>query len=284
MSTASGAAVETDEAMNHSHGTLSLYRGTAYLNHILRAASHLDRRTIVSLFLLRRPSQKPQSARIRKTGVTFWYRGFLDRGVMSHFYEPGYDLYAEDGRALEYIVDLGANIGDETVKFAVRHPSARILALEPEPENYALLRKNSAPFGERVIPLQAGIWHRDTNLDVIPGPSPEGCTVAENPNGLIRARSLSSVMAEYGIPHIDILKVDIEGAEYELFAPGSEEWLPKVGAVVMEIADHERKGSCQNFFRALERAGFEGDCFICGENLVVIRHGSGLRLRVKAGL
>src|SRR5687768_15197616 len=55
--------------------------------------------------------------------------------------------YAVDGIApARAIVDAGANIGLATAFFATEHPTATILAIEPEAANHALLVQNSAPY------------------------------------------------------------------------------------------------------------------------------------------
>lgn len=243
----------------------------AYIHHACRAFSYLDGVTMFRLFVLRRNFTKLVSAKVKNLDGPFWYRGFKDRGTVSHLYEKGY--YFKKAGGIQCIVDLGSNIGDETVKFAVRHPDAKIIAVEPEGGNFSILRKNIAPYGERIVAIEAGVWHRDALLDIIPGSTPEAFSVVESENGKVKARSMSSIIDEYKLTHIDILKIDIEGAEYVLFEQNSEQWLGIVDAIVIEIADIEKEGSFQNFFRALERAGFKANCFINGENIVAIRFG-----------
>lgn len=59
------------------------------------------------------------------------------------------------------IVDAGANIGLTAVYFANQFPAARILALEPESSNYALLCKNTAAYP------QAALWSSTATLDLV---------------------------------------------------------------------------------------------------------------------
>ncbi len=69
-------------------------------------------------------------------------------------------------KAPKVIVDAGANIGLVTVLFANRFPDATIIALEPERKNFEQLRKNVADY-KRVIPVQAALWHRNEEIDLI---------------------------------------------------------------------------------------------------------------------
>ena len=259
-------------------------RATAYLCHILRALEFLDVRTVFRLFVLRTSSPAPLTSRPLGFPGCFYYRGFSDRGVMSHFYKEGYHIEPEESRPVKWIFDLGANIGDETVKFAIRHKNAKILALEPANANYDLLVRNSKPFFGQIIALNVGAWYRDASLEIHDGSTLEAFTVQESPTGSISARSLQSLMAEYEVDQIDILKIDIEGAEFDLFKNGAIEWLPLVRSIVVELSDVERSGTFQNFFHALEVAGFQARCYICGENIVAIREGAGLSFQVRTGL
>jgi FkbM family methyltransferase len=261
-------------------------RAVAYIHHFTKAFGYLDWETLIRLFIFRRkaPAGISFKAKLKHASGFFEYRGFADRGVMTHFYEPGYHVFkTTEGGHVEWIVDLGANIGDETVKFAMRHPSAKIIAVEPEPGNFSLLVNNAKPYGDRVNPVCAGIWHRDARLSIIAGSSPEAFSVVESPDGAIKARSMVSLIKEFKIGRIDILKIDIEGAEFVLFENGSEDWLTMVDSIIIELSDVEKAGSFQNFFRALERAGFGANCYISGENIVVIRNGCGLGYVQKIG-
>ena len=58
------------------------------------------------------------------------------------------------------VVDAGANIGLSTVFFANKFPQAKIVAIEPEPSNFAMLRDNVAPY-PNVTPVQAALWKED---------------------------------------------------------------------------------------------------------------------------
>lgn len=78
---------------------------------------------------------------ISKLQQWFFFRGAADKGVMSHFCKPGYRIRDSHGARVSFIVDAGANIGDETVRFRFFHPNATIVALEPAIDNFRLLKK-----------------------------------------------------------------------------------------------------------------------------------------------
>jgi hypothetical protein len=83
-------------------------------------------------------------------------------------------------------------------------------------------------------------------------------------------------MEQFSMAEIDILKVDIEGAEYEIFsAPNVSEWIGNVKALVFECPDVDRPGSTQKIFQAI--AALDFDCSIAGECIALIRRDTGWR-------
>ena len=68
----------------------------------------------------------------------------------------------------ESVVDLGANVGLFSLLYAIRYPYAKIIALEPEDHNFALLKKNVALF-PNVICERRGVWWREAFCRVFEG-------------------------------------------------------------------------------------------------------------------
>ena len=63
------------------------------------------------------------------------------------------------------IVDAGANIGTTSIYFAHRYPEARIIAIEAEASNFALLSKNVEPYA-RITPIHAALWSQDGEMSL----------------------------------------------------------------------------------------------------------------------
>src|SRR3569832_175739 len=121
------------------------------------------------------------------------------------------------------IVDLGANIGLASLFFAAKYPAARILAVEPDVDNVALLAANLAPLGERATPLRAAAWPHDGQISLLQDDDAGtplgswGVQVAERPGGgtLVPCHNVATLLDRAGFDRVDVLKVDIEGAELE---------------------------------------------------------------------
>jgi len=149
----------------------------------------------------------------------------------------------------DVIFDLGANIGLSSVFFASRYPSAKLLCVEPDDGNYSLLGRNTLPFGDRVIRRKAAVWHVDGKVSFATEDEHGnsfgawgGQVKSEGGTHLVDAVSIASLIRDYKIEKIDILKVDIEGSEKEIFE-GDVSWLSRVGLVIVETHDRFRKGS-----------------------------------------
>jgi len=171
------------------------------------------------------------------------------------------------------IVDCGANVGYSSVYFLNKFPGAHVVAIEPDPDNYSICHKNLTVYGERVTLLHAGIWTHDAPLIVCRGQYRDGrewavqvreCQKGETPE--VYGRDIGSVLRETGFQAVDILKIDIEGAERTVFSGSRHTWLDQVRNIVIELHDN----MCEAvFFKAL--SGYEYDLARSGE-LTVCRN------------
>ena len=174
----------------------------------------------------------------------------LDRPMQLRLGTTDLDIYEQVLVKQEYaafnslsprlIVDCGANVGYSSAYFLSRFPTARVIAVEPFPENAEQCRHNLRSYGDRVEVHQAAVWGADTDLvldHVYAGhewavkvrPAQSG----ETPS--VQGLSVSSLTMD----EIDILKVDIEGSEIELFGDIAETWLPRVRNIVIELHGRE---------------------------------------------
>lgn len=170
----------------------------------------------------------------------------------------------------EIIVDGGANVGYASLYFAAKYADATIYALEPEPDNYRQLLRNVADFG-RVVPINAAIWHENTTLSLHDaGAGAWGFRVrAETANDktAVAAISVGSLLEQQAIHQIDILKLDVEGSEVEIFKH-CQPWIDRVEAIVAELHDKYRNGCARAFYNATN--DFPNELRL-GENVVVSR-------------
>jgi FkbM family methyltransferase len=163
------------------------------------------------------------------------------------------------------IIDAGANIGLASVLFATRYPRARIIAIEPDPANFAMLERNIRAF-PNVTAVRAALWSRSGPLQVAnPDDEPWAFRVEEADGGGVDAVTVEDVLGTLGTDRIDLLKMDIEGAETEVMAH-SASWIDRVGVLIVELHGRE---AASTFFQAVGGRGFETSTQ--GENVVARR-------------
>ena len=177
----------------------------------------------------------------------------------------------------KFIIDGGANIGGASVFFANRYPTAEIVAIEPEEENFKLLKYNAEAY-PKVKPIHAALWHRDKKLavgfgDLHCGPSGYMTSEGNDVSHLETTRGITieKIFRESGFDYIDILKLDIEGAEKEIFSEDGnyQSWLPYVKVLIVELHDRMKRGCSRNLFRAM--SWYKYFFMIADENLIFIR-------------
>jgi len=178
----------------------------------------------------------------------------------------------------EVIVDLGANIGLATVFFGTRHPKARILSVEPEASNFAAMAANTAALGDRVQRRQAAVWTRDGLVNLRTrdeqGRPLEAWAVqvadeTRQPEVNVPCNKLATLLNNASFDEVDILKVDIEGAELELFSESASDWLPRIKLIIVETHDRFRPGA-EAVVRSAVLSTFE-ELPKSGENLIFRR-------------
>ncbi|OSZ82625.1 hypothetical protein CAP35_04990 [Chitinophagaceae bacterium IBVUCB1] len=172
--------------------------------------------------------------------------------------------------AAKVIIDCGANIGFASLYLARLFPDALIIAVEPEPSNFELLKKNTALY-PNITCINSGIWTKKTMLEIVDtGIGEWGFMVkecAEDTPGAVPAVGINDIMQDYKLQTIDILKIDIEGSEKEVFSENEQLWLPKVKMLVTELHDRMKKGTANAFFNAINK--YEYRMEMNGENIFI---------------
>jgi len=169
------------------------------------------------------------------------------------------------------ILDLGANIGLSALYFAKKFPNAEIVALEPDKNNFEAALKNTKDFSSIKL-IQMGVWNKNTFLDIVDtNVDSDAFMVKEihKPSlNSIEATDIDTIQQQQGWTTIDILKIDIEGSEKELFSCNYEKWLPVSKLIFVEIHDQMRKGSSKSVFSAISKYNFSFS--MKDENLIFI--------------
>lgn len=172
----------------------------------------------------------------------------------------------------KFIIDGGANVGCASMFFAQKFPQAAIWAFEPEGSNYEVLQQNGKRFSN-ITTMKAAIWSSDTHVE-IGNPSDEKWAfrvqqAAGDSSSRIQALSIPSIMKLAGADRVDILKLDIEGAEKELFSRECAQWIDQVGVIIIELHDWILPGCSEALSNATR--GLRWIRSQVGENTILIR-------------
>jgi FkbM family methyltransferase len=155
-------------------------------------------------------------------------RGDTDKAVVRQVL--GFEEYGPVAHLpnVKLIVDCGANVGVTSYYLLHRYPNARLIALEPDAGNYMLCRRNLEAFGSRAVVIRGALWPECRPLRISPSSRARGSWAlsvepAEAHDGEVEGLTLSELLKRAGVePPIDLLKIDIEGAETEVFRAGGE--------------------------------------------------------------
>lgn len=174
----------------------------------------------------------------------------------------------------ETIIDGGANIGLASIELRNLFPDARIIAIEPDRENFDQLNRNIKPY-KNIDSVRAGLWNKNVILKITDKyNSGKWAMITEEVDKendeTINAITIDKIMQDYKFETIDLLKLDIETAERELFSSGYSEWLPKVKMIIIELHDSMSKGTAQPFFKAINETFESYSFFQAGENSIII--------------
>lgn len=177
----------------------------------------------------------------------------------------------------EFILDLGANVGYASALFASRYPQARILAVEPDPRNFELCRRNLVPYGDRIKLLNGAVWTCCSRLALSHefgnGLATQVKAADTGGKADVEAWDIQTLLDFARVEVADIVKVDIEGTEAALFSANTEQWLPRVRNICIELHGQRYRNI---FFQAL--ADYEYEAAETGEFTMCL----GLRKRVSA--
>lgn len=210
-------------------------------------------------WILRRPSSRLWELRVAMGGpFTFFASDYGELQVMRDIVlDDEYDVAGIEPRT---ILDLGANIGVAAAWFRSRYPNARIVAVEPDPGTFAKLERSLGD-DDAVTLVNAAVAARSGETTIFRA---QGYSVASSLREAgadtatpvrVRACTLDELCAEHQLTGIDLLKLDVEGAELEALQGLSRPEI--VGTMVGEVHPPLLDGGPETFFAQLR--AFEVD-------------------------
>jgi FkbM family methyltransferase len=174
-----------------------------------------------------------------------------DNLVLGEYEREGIRL--EDARGV--VIDAGAHVGLFSL-LASAH-ARTVIALEAHPANFALLAANVAENKAGNVEVrQRALWSAEGNVELVEGPQSGAGSVLGGAGRSIavRAETLDSIVAENR--PVDLLKLDIEGAEFAVLGSASDETLRQISAVVAELHLDGQRERLAPMIERLRESGF----------------------------
>lgn len=171
----------------------------------------------------------------------------------------GYHATRHHGTDVRTVLDLGANTGLVSRWLAKTFPDAEIVAVEMDRDNFSLLRQNLEILGHRVQLVHAAVWTHEDGVSYSLESSEDAYAVQQNgreaPGPPVRVPSVTpdSLVDLFGGRPIDLVKMDLEGAEAPLLLEADTSWLARVRCLNVEVHEPE---FLEPITGALSGAGF----------------------------
>lgn len=154
---------------------------------------------------------------INNLSLHYYDGASLILGVREVFAEAPYKFHT--GSAKPYIIDCGGYIGLSALYFAFEHPNAEIVVFEPDSVNFKLTQLNTEKYKDRMTVLNKAVWvHNDSilfsNRHNMGSAIFEGSEANAADDDVIEVPTAR--LKDWLDRKVDFLKIDIEGAEYEV--------------------------------------------------------------------
>ncbi len=217
---------------------------TYYLKSIFELLTGFENPLLVVRIFLKMPLPGTKVIRLRQGGLQFVVRGAMDvwslkETFLDRFYER-YGTLIEDAWTC---IDIGGGIGEFTLFVADGYPRNKVYAFEPFYESFELLEENlkrnritNAQVFQEAIGGESGV----VCLDLTGG---EPLQFQSHPSKsseqaiTVPCLSLADALERLQIQHCDLMKLDCEGAEYDILFKTPDEVLKRVRRMVMEYHD-----------------------------------------------
>ncbi len=169
------------------------------------------------------------------------------------------------------IVDCGAYVGYSSLFFLIKYPHSQVVAVEPDGRSFIVAQKNLAPYSQRVSLIASAIWPYEAELIMSKGNDGREWSMQvrqcrKEDAAQIKSITMQKILEKLGTDAIDLLKIDIEGSECEVFKEGYTQWLDKTRNIIIELHGEENE---EIFLKAMSshtcNITKSGELTICGQ-------------------
>ena len=187
-------------------------------------------------------------------------RNRIDRNVIDYVFFKQYhqSTYADIKTTAPIILDLGSNIGLTIADYKIKYPNSIIYGYEMDKENYDLAVENSRKFSN-VNLFNKAVWTKKSVITYQNNDISDAYSIDVNYSAKgvqIECLSIPDILVENSIGFVDILKMDIEGAELEIFYNQNLSWLSIIKSFNIEF-HHQTEEQMNKHLTLFRNYGFE---------------------------
>lgn len=189
-----------------------------------------------------------------KYGIYFCGKSFNSSKIVSSFYEKELENYFDLTKGV--FIDVGAHIGKYAIRLAKKMLNqGKVIAIEPEDKNFNLLSKNVKLNGlNNITMLNVACSNIDGQISfyVDKNASTLHTIYANDPNKakskiLINSNRLDTIILRHNIRRVDLIKIDVEGAEFDVLKGAThliKDYSPKI---IVEICNNKSMERIRRF-------------------------------------
>lgn len=199
----------------------------------------------------------------------------------------------DSARPVKIIFDVGAAVGDKTVTFLKSFPDATVYCFEPQKESAERLKRRTKRWQKRVKLFEIGLWREEGVKEMQVLPYRDASSFIRLPRQVfdqipniasrdINLKTMDGFVAEQKIEKIDLVKIDVEGAEKEVLEGGRNAFRDKIENVFIEIDPWRKNIDLRlpyliEVFSFFHEAGFRfvghyGDYFFSKDEDILKKH------------
>jgi FkbM family methyltransferase len=192
----------------------------------------------------------------------------FDQVIIDKEYKTVLELATRVGGKVDVVIDAGSNVGYASLYLSNHLLNPKIICIEADINNFAFLKRNIEinNLSQSIFPLHAALWIKSDEILEVTDDFRDGSDWSRNVKKVeadyfhqrpVKSISLEGILQKFNLDIIDILKIDIEGTEKDLFDDQIfMDCLVKfVKIISLEI--HEEISNSERILTKLREGGFE---------------------------
>ena len=207
-----------------------------FLRNLANCVNSVGFKNTIKIFFKVKISQKGITI-IHLNNYEFFIRNYVDKGASFNFYKKQFILKDNFEDPIEYIIDAGANIGQQTIRFINSYKNLKkIVAVELDTSSFEYLKRNTKKC-EKVSVINKALSNSKKERFYLSSNNSEMSKITNKENGKkIETVTINEIIKENDLPRIDLLKLNIEGEEPNLFQEDTS-WLSITNCIAFNNAN-----------------------------------------------